>query len=147
MEQSWREKAWKTRMSCLSFIGGGNSNKPKLNYCVKSVRIRSYSGPYFSRIFPHSDWIWTETCISPYSVRMWENAGKMRTTITPNTDSFYGVQYKQLYQDNQLNEEHICDEESEERKWRSDWLHWFYLKTTILLLEMVLPYTEALQIL
>ena len=24
---------------------------------VKKVRIRSYSGPHFSRIFPHSDWI------------------------------------------------------------------------------------------
>ena len=24
---------------------------------VKSVRIRSYSGPRFSRIFPHSNWI------------------------------------------------------------------------------------------
>ena len=30
MEQSWKEKTWKTRMSCLSFIGGKNSNKPKL---------------------------------------------------------------------------------------------------------------------
>ena len=42
--------------------------------CVKRVRIRSYSGPYFSRIFPHSDWI-----------------RKMRTRITPNTDSFYAL--------------------------------------------------------
>ena len=37
---------------------------------VKSVRIRSYSGPHFSRIFPHSDWIqirrYTEyLCIQP----------------------------------------------------------------------------------
>ena len=24
-------------------------------HCVKSVRIRSYSGPHFSRIFSHSD--------------------------------------------------------------------------------------------
>ena len=29
--------------------------------------------------------------ISPYSVRMQENAGKMRTRITPNTDTFYAV--------------------------------------------------------
>ena len=29
--------------------------------------------------------------ISPYSVRMRENAGKMWTRITPNTDSFYAV--------------------------------------------------------
>ena len=26
------------------------------NHCVKRVRIRSYSGPHFSRIFSHSDW-------------------------------------------------------------------------------------------
>ena len=26
-------------------------------HCVKSVRIRSYSGPHFSHIFLHSDWI------------------------------------------------------------------------------------------
>ena len=24
-------------------------------HCIKSVRIRSYSGPHFSSIFPHSD--------------------------------------------------------------------------------------------
>ena len=89
---------------------------------VKGVRIRSYSGPHFSRIFPHSDWIWRDTpesvfrailvrifprffciwteygeilsirrSISPYSVRMWENPGKILTRITPNTDSFYAV--------------------------------------------------------
>ena len=28
-------------------------------------------------------------CISPYSVR--ENAGKIRSRITPNTDTFYAV--------------------------------------------------------
>ena len=30
----------------------GSSN----NHCVKKVRIWSYSGLHFSRIFPHSDW-------------------------------------------------------------------------------------------
>ena len=35
-------------------------------HCVKVVRIRSYSGPYFPRIGLNTD-------ISPYSVRMWEN--------------------------------------------------------------------------
>ena len=34
--------------------------------------------------------------ISPYLVRMRENAGKMRTRITPNTDSFYGVSHTYL---------------------------------------------------
>ena len=56
---------------------------------VKTVRIRSYSGQHFSRIFPHSDWI--RRGISPCSVRMRENVGKMLTRITPNTDSFYAV--------------------------------------------------------
>ena len=42
-------------------------------HCVKRVRIRRYS-------------------ISlPYSVRMRENAGKIRTRITPNMDTFYAV--------------------------------------------------------
>ena len=57
-------------------------------HCVKSVRIRSYSDPFFSRIFPHSDWI------RPYSVRMRENAGKMQIRITLNTDPFYVVFFK-----------------------------------------------------
>ena len=30
-------------------------------HCVKRIRIRSYSGPHFSRIFPHSDWIRRDT--------------------------------------------------------------------------------------
>ena len=49
--------------------------------------------PTFSRIrtdciFPHSCWIRRDT---PYSVQMRGNAGKMRTRITPNTDTFYAV--------------------------------------------------------
>ena len=39
----------------------------------------------FSRVFSHSDWI------SPYSVQMRENQGKVRTRITLNTDSFYAA--------------------------------------------------------
>ena len=33
-------------------------------HCIKSVHIRSYSGPHFSRIFPHLDWTRRDT---------WEN--------------------------------------------------------------------------
>ena len=51
----------------------------KLIHCVKRARVRSYSGPHFPRIFPHSDWIRRDT-ISPYSVRMREN-----------TDTFYAI--------------------------------------------------------
>ena len=50
------------------------------------------------RIFLAFSPIWTEygeilriLRISPCSVRMRENAGKMRTRITPNTDTFYAV--------------------------------------------------------
>ena len=70
------------------------------NHCVKCFHIQNYSGPHFSRIFPHSDCISVSLCIqsecgkmrekcsiSPYSVQMRENEGKMRTRITPNTDS------------------------------------------------------------
>ena len=50
--------------------------------CVKRVRILSYSGPHFPAF----------SCIRTlYSVRMRENAGKMRNRITPNTDAFYTV--------------------------------------------------------
>ena len=77
---------WKLLLSCTAY---------RECHCVKSVHIRSHSGPRFSRIFPHLDWIRSDTehlsvslRISPYSVRMRKNAGKMRTRITPNTDSF-----------------------------------------------------------
>ena len=33
----------------------------RTQHCVKSVRIRSYSGPHFPPIFPHSDWIRRDT--------------------------------------------------------------------------------------
>ena len=58
---------------------------------LKSACIRSYSGPHFSRNLPYSDWIRRDTSISLYLVGMRENAGKMRTRITPNTDTFYAV--------------------------------------------------------
>ena len=34
----------------------------------------------------------TDCSISPYSVRMLENAGKMQTRITPNTETFYAME-------------------------------------------------------
>ena len=50
-----------------------------------------YSELFWSSLFPHFphlDWI---RSISPYSVRMRENEGKMRIRVTLNTDSFYAV--------------------------------------------------------
>ena len=55
---------------------------------VKSVRIRSYAGPHFSRIQTEYGDILR---IFPYSVRIRENAGKMRTRTTPNMETFYAV--------------------------------------------------------
>ena len=57
-------------------------------HCVKSVRIQSYSGPHFSNISGIPSQYGEIRSISPYSVQMWENARKMRTIITPNTDTF-----------------------------------------------------------
>ena len=35
--------------------------------------------------------------ICPYSVRRLENAGKIRTRITPNTDAFYALLLKVIF--------------------------------------------------
>ena len=55
----------------------------------------SVFGIILVRIFPTFSRIWTEygeiLRIFPYPVQMRENAGKMRTRITPNTDSFYAL--------------------------------------------------------
>ena len=55
----------------------------------------SVFGVFLVRIFPAFSRIRTEYGVSPYSVRMRENAGKMRTRITPNTDTFYAVKLRQ----------------------------------------------------
>ena len=70
---------------------------------------QSYSGLYLSRILPHSDLIRRDTVrifpafslirteygeilrMSPCSVRMRKNAGKMWTRRTSNMDTFYAV--------------------------------------------------------
>ena len=58
-----------------------------VEHYVKSVRIQCYSGPHFSRIFPHSDWIRKDGV----SLRIQSECGKMRTRITPNTDTLHAV--------------------------------------------------------
>ena len=65
-----------TRIVILWFIHG-----------VKRVRIRSYSGPDFSRIFPHSDWIRRDT---PYLSVFSPNAGKSGKNADQN-NSEYGL--------------------------------------------------------
>ena len=52
--------------------------------CVKGVRIRSYSGPYFPAFGLNTE---------RYSVslRIQSECGKIRTRITPNTETFHAV--------------------------------------------------------
>ena len=58
--------------------------QPPLLHCVKSVRIRSYSGPHF----PIFGLIAERYSISSRILSEW---GKMRTRITPVMDTFYAV--------------------------------------------------------
>ena len=53
-------------------------------HCIKSVRIRSYSGPYFS-VFG------LNTERHEVSLRIQSECGKMRTRITPNTNTFHAA--------------------------------------------------------
>ena len=50
-------------------------------HCVKSVHIRSYSGPYFSAFV---------------SLFIQSECGKMWTRITPNTDTFHVVIFRSM---------------------------------------------------
>ena len=54
-------------------------------HCVKSVRMRSYSGSHF-----HAFGLNTERY--EVSLRIQSECGKIRTTITPNTDTFHAVE-------------------------------------------------------
>ena len=57
-------------LSCCKFLTLFHDLKHKSNLTHplrKTVRIRSYSGPHFSRIFPHSDWIRRVLRIRSYS--------------------------------------------------------------------------------
>ena len=53
-------------------------------HCVKSVRIRSYSGPYFPAFGLNTERYGE-------SLRIQSECGKIRTRITPNTDTLYAV--------------------------------------------------------
>ena len=58
---------------------------------IVALRKKSlHSELFWSAFFPDFPTFGLNT-ISPYSVRMRENSRKMRTRITPNTDSFYAV--------------------------------------------------------
>ena len=52
--------------------------------CMKSVGIRSYSGPYFPAFILNTE-------IYSVSLHIQSECGKIGTRITPNTDTFYAV--------------------------------------------------------
>ena len=54
------------------------------HHCVKCVHIRSYSGLYFPAFALN-----TERCGVCFLIQ--SECGKVRTRITPNTDTFYAV--------------------------------------------------------
>ena len=53
-------------------------------HCVKSIRIQSYFGPYFPAFGLNTERY-------EVSLRIQSECGKIRTRITPNTDTFYAV--------------------------------------------------------
>ena len=69
-----------------SWIRFGNS---RIAYCVKSVRIRSYSGPHFPTFG-------LNTKKNTSSLRIQSEYGKKWTRITPNTKAFYAVSFVQF---------------------------------------------------
>ena len=66
-------------------------------HCVKSVRIRSYSGLHFSCIFPHSDWVRRD---NPYLSVFSPNAGKCGKNADHNNSEyehlFYAVPFSPI---------------------------------------------------
>ena len=58
-------------------------------HCAKSVRIRSYFGPYFPTFGLNTEKYGE-------SLRIRSECGKMRTRITPNTDTFCAVLFSRI---------------------------------------------------
>ena len=59
---------------------------PNYLHCVKSIRIRSFSGPYFSTFGLNTD-------IYPVNLCIQSELGKIRTRKTPNTDTLDVVSF------------------------------------------------------
>ena len=60
----------------------------RAKHCVKSVQIRSYSGPYFPTFGLNTERY-------SLSLRIQSKCGKTRSRITPNMNSFYAVKITQ----------------------------------------------------
>ena len=77
---------WKSK-SFDNYHFSSSPNPISFIACVKSDRIRSYSGPYFLAFGLNME---------KYSVsfRIQSECGKIQTRITPNTDTFHAVDGK-----------------------------------------------------
>ena len=69
----------------------GSIDADVYDHCIKSVCIQSYSGPYFPAFGLNME---------RYSVSLGiqSECGKIRTRITPNTDTFYAVDVLDIHQ-------------------------------------------------
>ena len=70
--------------SKLYFLDNEWVNNSRLRHCLKSVRIWSYSGPYFPAFGLYTKRYFV-------SLRIQSEGGKILTRITPNMDAFYEV--------------------------------------------------------
>ena len=73
----------KLQVSFKNYLEFSAENEAK-RHCVKSVRIRSYSGPNFPAFGLNTKRYYV-------SLRIQSKCWKMRTRITPKTDTFYAV--------------------------------------------------------
>ena len=64
-------------------------NSASDKHCVKSVRVRSFSGPYFPAFGQNTEKYGV-------SVRIESEDGKIRFRKTPNTDNFQAVEMVRL---------------------------------------------------
>ena len=70
---------------------------------MKSVRIRSYSTPHFPAFSRIQTDYFSDIFLKYWvSLRIQSECGKMRTRITPNTDTFYAVYLANKMQKNQI---------------------------------------------
>ena len=75
-----------TRSECGALPLGKYFTESKISktHCLKIVRIRSYSGPHFPAFGLNTERYRVSLCTQ-------FECGKMRTRITPNTDTSYAV--------------------------------------------------------
>ena len=84
--------------TCSKKKNNNNIRITRIRYCVKSARIRSFSGPYF----PVSGLDTERLCL-----RIQSECRKIRTKKTPNTDIFHAVRVMRnmnIYGRNQIAE-------------------------------------------